>query len=258
MNPKLKDVLGGAAVIALVAFSYAGVLYAKSVQPNAYREFSVSGEGKVVAVPDVAQFTFSVINEGGRDLNALQKDNTEKTNKVIDFLKANSVDAKDIKTQSYDVSPRYQNYSCSNVGGSTVCPPATIVGYTVTQTVSVKVRDFAKVGDILGGAVSNGANQTSQLFFTIDDADKLQSEARGQAIEKAKEKAEALAKAGGFRLGKLIAIDEGYGYPMAQKDYAYGMGGDGRGEAQSAVSNPAIEAGSQDVTVTVNLRYEIR
>ncbi len=260
MNPKLKDVLGAAGVIALLSFAYAGVLYAKSAQPNAYRDFSVTADAKIVSVPDVAAFSFSVISEGGKDLNALRKDNTDRTNKVIDFLKENKVDAKDIKTESYDVSPRYQSYSCSTPvgGGSTVCPPASIVGYTVTQTVSVKVRDFSKVGDILGGAVDKGANNVSSLIFTIDDPDELQSQAREEAIAKAKDKAEAIAKAGGFHLGKLVAIDEGFnGYPTYAKDYAYGMGGDARLESQANVA-PAIEPGSQDVSITVTLRYEIQ
>jgi uncharacterized protein YggE len=258
MNPKIKDVLGGAAVIALVAFAYAGVLYAKSVQPNAYRDFTVSADSKVVAVPDVAMFTFSVISEGGKDLKSLQKDNTDRTNKVIDFLKENKIDAKDIKTEGYDVSPRYQSYSCSSSvnGMGSVCPPATIVGYTITQTVSVKARDFSKVGDALGGVVDKGANNVSSLSFTIDDPDKLQGQAREEAIAKAKDKAEAIAKAGGFHLGKLVAIDEGSS-PIYYDKVGYGMGADARLESQTSAA-PAVEPGSQDVSITVTLRYEIR
>src|SRR3989344_5441892 len=89
--------------------------YARSVPPM--RTFSVQGEGKVVAIPDIALISFSVLTEGGKDLAALQKENTEKGNLVITFLKENKVADKDIKTESYRITPRYQSYSCGSILG---------------------------------------------------------------------------------------------------------------------------------------------
>src|SRR3989344_3425679 len=267
MNQKIKDALGVAIVIAVLLFGYAAVkyvgTYARSSE-GGYRSFSVSGEGKVVAIPDVAQFSFTVLTEGGKDIGKLQTENTEKTNKAIAFLKSKGVDAKDIKTESYNVSPRYQYYNCGtpvfSSGEVQPCPPASIVGYTITQSVAVKVRDFAKIGDIMAGVVDNGANQVGTLNFTIDDPTKVRSEARAEAIAKARESAKAVAKASGFSLGRLLFVDE-YNYPQAYSEH--GKGGDSAmGMAVSSVAprtpSPAIEPGSKDVTVTVTLRYEIR
>ena len=252
---KLKQyVLGAFAVSALIVawgvWNYTDA-FSKSIQPNSFRSFSVSAEGRAVSIPDVAEFTFSVVTQGGKDMTKIQTENTGKMNKAIAFVKANGVEDKDIKTQNYSLQPRYQYSTCPKLGG--VCPPPEIVGYEVSQTVLVKVRDFAKVGDILAGVVNNGANSVSSFQFTIDDPTSVQDTARAEAIQKAKVKAEALAKAGGFSVGRLLGITEGGNYPRPMYDYALkGMGG-----AVSSVA-PSIEPGSQDTTVNVTLQYEIK
>lgn len=257
MTEKAKSLLVYAALIGVLALSYAAVSYVKtysrSIEPGAYRSFPVTGEGKVVAVPDVAEFTFSVITQGGKNLAKLQQENTEHANRAIGFIKSNGVEDKDIKTQGYSVEPRYQNVFCGE--GNRVCQPPEIVGYTITQTVSVKVRDFAKIGDLLSGVVSAGANSVSQISFTIDDRTALENKAREEAMMKAREKAEAMARAGGFRLGKLISINEGWGGPVYYgRAEAFGVGGD----AIKGVPAPTIEPGSQDIVVNVTMVFEIR
>ncbi len=258
MNPKIKNYLGIAgvvaiAIVAIASWRFVGA-YANSLQPGSYRSFSVSAEGKSVVIPDIAKFTFNVLTEGGKDLSALQTQNTENANKVIAFLDASGVDKKDIKTESYNVEPRYQYSNCGLLGNST-CPPPQIVGYTITQSVSVKVRDIKKAGDILGGVVGNGANTVSQLNFTLDNPDSAKTSARSEAISKAKDKAKKIAREGGFRVGKLVSIqvNDGDNQPIL-----YGMGG-GFAEATSKdyAPTPTIEAGSKDVSVSVSLTYEI-
>lgn len=258
MSKRIKDYLGIAviAVLFLFVFTAFGFLrsYSKSIEPSAFRSFSVEGKGKVVAIPDVAQFTFSVINEGGLDIAGLQKENTQKANSAIDFIKSKSVKKKDIKTQTYTVEPRYQRFSCPRpLPGSVAkpCPPPEIVGYTIRQSVLVKIRNFDTIGDIFAGVVKNGANSVSQLSFTIDDPAELENEARAKAIEQAKEKAKSIAKAGGFRLGRLLSIEEGFfGQPIFRTLEAR--------VADVSIPIPTIEPGSQEVRINVTLRYEIR
>ena len=136
---------------------------------------------------------------------------------------------------------------------ATACPPPEIVGYTVQQTVSVKVRDFSKVGSLLSEVVQSGANSVSQLSFTLDDPTEVQNQARAEAIQKAKDKAKSIAKAGRFDLGRLLSIEEGEGYYPV---YKYGLGG-AESMAMDAAPAPTIQPGSQDIQVTVTLRYEI-
>jgi uncharacterized protein YggE len=295
MNQTLKSVVGAAVGLAVLAVGYSAVSYVnsygKSIQPSSFRSFSVSGDGKSINAPDIAEFSFQVITEGGNDLTALQKQNTDSANKVIAFVKSEGVADKDIQTEYYNVNPRYTSYGCYDApvsstptmmrgtvssgsgssGSSTgvmvtppvapssttvkTCPPPSIVGYTVTQSVSVKMRDFTKVGDIVGGVVTNGANQVGSLTFTLDDPSKAQDAARGQAIEKAKAKAESVAQAGGFSLGRLLNIQENGNnpYPM-YKSYSMDSGI----AAPTSVPAPSIQPGSQETKVTVTMTYEIK
>jgi len=237
-------------VVAYAAWSYART-YSQSVEPSSFRSFSVTGEGKAVAIPDIASFSFSVVTEGGKDIGALQSENTGKANAAVAFVKGEGVEVKDIKTQAYRMEPRYQYYACK----TGACPPPEIVGYTITQVVAVKVRDFAKIGKLLSGVLKNGANSVADFQFKVDDPTAVQAEARAEAIQKARAKAEEVAGAAGFSVGRLLSIDEGGGY---QPMYSMAAESLDRGGGPSAVPAPTIEPGSQEVTVDVTLRYEIR
>lgn len=258
MNNRINSTLSTVIIIALLVFSYSAYrfvnAYATSAEPTSFRSFDVTGDGKAVGVPDIAEFSFSVITEGDTTIADTQKENTEDVNEAIAFLKTRDIDEKDISTQSYNVNPRYQYFSCKSDG---VCPPAKIVGYTVSQSVSVKIRDFDIIGDVLTSLVEAGANSVSQLQFTLDDPTSVQDDARAKAIKKAQKKAQSIADAGGFKLGRLLSISEGSQSPPVMfsrafaEDAAFGIGGGG-------ASGPTIEPGSEDVVVNVTLTYEIR
>lgn len=237
-------------LLAIAALSFVRT-YSRVAEPASFRSFNVSGEGKAVGIPDIATFNFQVITEGGKDVAALQKENTDKVNAAIAYLKDQKVDEKDIKTQSYSLDPRY-----SYCSGNRACPPPEITGFTIRQMVEVKVRDMGNVGKLMSGVISKGANSTNGPVFSIDDPTKVQNEARAEAIAKAKAKAEDLANAGGFKLGRLLSIEEGIS-SAPQPLYAYGMGGAGVSMKSVDQAIPTIQPGSQDVNVTVSLKYEI-
>lgn len=261
MDTKIKNYLGVGAIVSMVMLAvssliFAGI-YAKSVEPSSYRNFSVSGEGKITAVPDVAQFSFSVITEGGKNIAELQKENSQKANGAIGFLKRGGVKDKDIKTVNYNLQPRYQYSICVpsiNMRNNKPCPPPEIVGYSVNQTVSVKVRDFNKISDLLAGIVQSGANAVSELSFIIDDKTALENKARQEAIENAMKKAESMAQAGRFNLGKILSINEEWSgmprFSIMEKSLSANVG-----ETDVA---PEIEPGSQEVIARVSINYEIR
>jgi uncharacterized protein YggE len=261
MHSTIKNITAVAVILVLFLLVWEGKYYvdtySQSIQPSSFRSFSVSADGKEVGIPDVAQFSFSVITEGGKDISALQKDNSGKVNKAIEFVKTSLVEAKDITTLQYSLEPRYQYYNCRAPveGGSKPCPPSEIVGYTIQQSVLVKIRDFTKIGSVLSGVIQQGANSVSELRFKVDDPSSLQDKARAKAIEKAQKRATAVAEAGGFKVGRLLSIDEGgYNppyYPVMADAKAMGGGGD-----IMPIAN--IEPGSQEVSVSVTLRYEIQ
>lgn len=262
MDTKIKNYLGVGAIVSMIMLAissliFAGI-YAKSVEPSSFRNFSVSGEGKITAVPDVAQFSFSVITEGGKNIAELQKENSQKANGAIGFLKQNGVKDKDIKTASYNIQPRYQYSICVpsvNIRKNEPCPPPEIVGYSISQTVAVKARDFNKISDLLAGVVRSGANTVSELSFVIDDKTELENKARQEAIENAMKKAESMAQAGRFKLGKVLSINEEWSgapprFSMMEKSLDMGAGDN--------APAPEIEPGSQDVSIKVSINYEIK
>lgn len=258
MNSLLKNLLGlvliGALGVGTFVLFQVSKTYDRSSEPTNFRSFTVSGDGKASGTPDVAEFSFQVITEGGVDVAKLQSDNATKMNKAIEFIKKQGVVAADIKTEQYSINPRYQTTAC-DYGSGKVCPPAEITGYTVQQSANIKIRDFKLISALLSGVVQNGANSVSQITFTIDNPTATENIARAEAFKKAKEKAEGMAKAGGFTIGRLLDISEGTSYPSY-----YGRGGAVAMDMvkSEATVAPTIEAGSQEVNITVSLKYEIQ
>lgn len=256
MNSALKNLIGIVAVLFLVTLAGIGykfvASYDKGIEPSSFRSFVASAEGESVAIPDVASFTASVITEGGTDIAPLQEENTKKMNAIIAFLKDGGVEEPDIKTKNYNINPRYQHSRCTGQG---ICPPPQIVGYSINQTVAVKVRELDTAGDLLAGIVAAGANSASQLSFEIDDPTSVRDEARDEAIGKAQTKAQAIAKSAGFKVGRLLSISESFSggaRPMySTRSDSFGMGG------ANEMAAPSIEPGSEEVKVTVSLTYEI-
>lgn len=205
---------------------------------------SFNGEGKVTAKPDIAVVSASIVTQAVNSKSA-QDSNSTRSNAVDSFLKKQGIADKDIKTSGYNMTPQYKY---PPYGGQ-----ATITGYQVTQSYEIKVRDLTKISTILGGLVSAGANEVTNLGLQIENPDVVQAQARQLAIDDAKKKATELEKQVGVRLGKIVNFVEGsngYPVPMYATDKAYGMGGGG--------PEPTISTGENDVVVNVTITYQIK
>ena len=224
---------------------------------TATNTITVSGDGEVFAVPDTAEFSVT-IQEEGKQVKDAQDIATKKTNDIIAYLKQQGVDEKDIKTADYSVYPQY-DYVQDTACRSGYCQPGKQVlrGFQVSQTLSVKVRDTEKAGDLLSGVGSLGASSVSGLSFTIDDQDALEAEARDEAITKARDKANELAKQLGVSIVRVVGFSEDGSYPPTP--YAYGRGGVAMDMAQeSKAVAPELPAGQNKITSNVSVTYEIR
>lgn len=217
-----------------------------------YSSISVTGEGEVLSVPDLATFTYSV-SVDAKTVAEGQEQVTTKMNSIIEGLKALGIEEKDIKTGDYSVWPRYTYTEIQCV--SYPCPPSRQIpdGFTISHTVTVKVRDTAKAGEALAVVGEKGGTNISGITFTTDDPDALYSEARAVAIADAKAKAKVLSKQLGVKLVRVVDFyDNSQGQPMP-----YGYGGDMAVKTQSAVA-PTLPTGENKTKVTVTIRYEIR
>lgn len=229
---------------------------------TATNTINVSGHGEAVAVPDIAEFSFSVVSDK-TTVAAAQADATAKINAITAYLKGAGVDEKDIKTSDYSVYPQYEYQSAvcpataPNRESNVYCPPGKQVlkGYEVRQSTDVKVRDTAKAGDLLAGVGSKGATEVSQLNFTFDKPEMVQDEARNKAIVNAKEKADALARELGVTLVRVVSYNEDGNYPTPMyyaKDAGVG------GTMTTHASAPEISVGQNKVTSDITITYEIR
>jgi len=218
--------------------------YGDSLMP--IKTINVSAQGKVTVSPDIAKIYFSVVSQGANP-KLLAENNIKKMNVAIDFVKSQGIEEKDVKTTEYNLVPRYEYDENTRT--------TYITGYTLTQTVFVKVRDLNKVAEILGGLPPLGINQISSVSFDIDEPEKYLSEARNQAFDKAKEKAQGMAEKNGAKLGPVISFSEYQNIPYyAETKAAFGLGG----ADSSAPALPQIQPGSQEVTIQVNVIYQLK
>ncbi len=221
------------------------------VNPNDVATITVTGTGKSAAAPTVATISFTV-QENAATVSAAQDAATKRTNDALAAIKKLGVDDKDVQTSGYNVMPQYAQQACPH---GRFCPQDTskITGYQVSQSVTVKVRDVSKAGDVVGALGTAGVQNISGPDFAVDDDTAVKADARGKAIDDAHTKAAALAKQLGVSLGHVVSFSESGG---AMPYYAKAMSATaGAGEATPA---PTLPTGQNETEVTVTVTYEIR
>lgn len=216
----------------------------------------VDGKGEVMAKPDVAAITLTIESSLATQADSAKAVDA-KAAAVIAMAKDKGIAEKDIKTESYNSYPKYSSDRvCYERMGAPcgIVGDYKIIGYTVSQTMTLKVRNIENVEMITSEINKIGVTSMSGPNFEVDDPDGLKAEARKQAIAEARAKAEVLAKDLGVKLGDIISFSEGGTVPMyyGAKAEAMGMGGDG----DSSV--PSITTGEQKIISNVSITYEIR
>jgi hypothetical protein len=244
----MKDSAGAVVLFFILLFAYtklAGPIpfSLNSVTTTKTDTFSVSGEGKVTMMPDIAVVSAGVTAQGATVTKVQQELNT-KINAVTLAIKKLGVDEKDIRTSYYNISPTY-DYSSST---------QRVTGYQADSNLTIKVRKIDMVNAVIDASTAQGANEVGGVRFDVDDKTKAENQAREQAVNDAKSKAQAAAKAAGFKLGRVINYSEGGGAgprPMmydAAKSVPIAGGG----------APTQVEPGTSELTVSVTLSYEIQ
>ena len=230
------------------AIGYVGVSIDKT------NSITVDGTGDAAAIPDVATFSFTV-TETAKTVADAQSAATAKINDALKTVRASGVADKDISTDSYSINPHYE-YS-GGICSANYCPPSkqTLTGYDVSETISVKVRDLSKAGDIFSSIGSAGIQSVNGLNFSIDDPSSVQAQARGKAIANAQAKAKQLASQLGVSLVRVVSFDESSG-GNNPRPIMYAL--DAKASTGAAAPAPEIPAGEQKVTDNVTITYEIK
>jgi uncharacterized protein YggE len=204
----------------------------------------VSGEGEAAIAPDVAILSLSVMREAKTARAALNANNDAMA-AVIAAMKSSGIAERDLQTAGMQIVPRY-NYPQKNDGSQ----QPELVAYQVTNTLSVRVRDIDKTGEILDKAVTLGVNQGGNITFTNDDPSAIVAEARKKAVADSMAKAKTLAQAAGVSVGKVLEISDQNIAPMPMP-----MNAKAFAAARDAVP---VEPGENSYHVQVNITFEIK
>jgi len=212
-----------------------------SVTTQKTTTFDVTGDGKASVTPDSATVTAGV-NAQGSDQKTVQDKMNTAINAVTTAIKGLGVDSADIQTTNYSINPQY-DYS----GG-----PQKQTGFQSSTNLTIKVKDLSKVNQVIDAATAAGATNVNNLGFDSSDKTGAQNQARQMAIADAKKKAQAAADAAGFKLGSLVNYQESENGAIRPIPMLKSVGG-----PMAADASTNVQAGSNEVDMSVTLSYEI-
>ncbi|QTD42575.1 SIMPL domain-containing protein [Sporosarcina sp. Te-1] len=201
------------------------------------RIITVTGSGQIEKEPDFIKIQLEVVTENMMASAALQE-NAERMNRVIEALQQSGIPKSNIQTTSFTINPRYDY-----VDGQQI-----FRGYTVTNSISVKVPNGMDAGHIIDTAVQHGVNQISSLQYGIEHENLLYEQALQKALKQAVSKARALAETIQVQLDpKPIKITE---------DPAYQPGRPEPLLAVSKIASTPIEPGQIVVQASVRVQFQ--
>ena len=235
MNPSRLAVLA-ATLLAVPAAAQAP----SALAPAPAETVSVSGTGHVQLTPDRATFTVGVQTMAPTVTAAVQESNA-RVAAIIAALKRLGASDREIRTSQVSIYPQQEQ-----PGGRA----PKVVGYQVSNSITVTREDPASVGKFLQAAVDAGANTVSGVSFTVSDPARGRDVALQAAFADARAKAEVLARAAGRTLGRAIAIAEGGG--VRPVPMAFEM------KAMSRSAEVPIEPGTEEMSFMVSVVFELR
>lgn len=207
------------------------------------RSMSLTGHGEVRTAPDLAIVNVGVMSSAATAREALDA-NTKAMAGVMASLKNAGIEMRDIQTSNFMVNPRYDYGQNNN-------QPPNVVGYDVSNNVTVTVRKLDGLGAVLDQVVSSGSNQINGVMFQVSKPEAATDEARKLAVADAQRKAKVYADASGVTLGNIVSLSEGGGYqppvPVYKTMRAEGMAAD-----------VPIAHGEQAIAMDVNITWEIK
>ena len=211
-----------------------------STMPAPVPVIAVSGMGEATVTPDRARLSIGVQTQAATAADASAR-NATLQRAVIDAIRGQGVPAELISTSGYNVYPE-QTYDQPT-------RRTRITGYNVQNTVTVELRDVARVGPVLDAVLARGANLVSSLEFYSSQAEAVRRQALQNAVQRARADAEAMASAAGGRIGDLLELSSEINQPPRPM-MAMAM----RARAEAADATP-ISQGTQTINATVSARW---
>jgi len=214
------------------------------VEQNSQAGISVSGQGSVTAVPDIAVLTLGV--EVSAPTVAVARSQAATAMQAVHTaLNNDDVADRDIQTRSFNIQPRYAYKRDEQ---------PEITGYTVGNLVSVKLRDLDTISDVIDDVARAGGDavRINGIAFTVEDPTQYEAEARKAAVADARKRAEQLATLSGVKLGSVLSISEsGISIPFVEQGFG------GRMLRAAAQAPTPISPGESEISLSVSVVYQI-
>lgn len=205
----------------------------------------VTGEASVQAAPDMAVVALTVRSDRDTAREALTENN-EAMARVTARMKQAGVAERDLVTSGFSITPRIVYPQRNNTAEA-----PQIKGYTVSNSLTVRVRDLTRIGTIMDESVTLGVNQGGQLTFTNADTDQFVRQARADAVANAIDKAQTLTSAAGAKLGRILEISEQSAQPSRPIAMMRSMA------AEASSGSVPLEAGETSYSVSVTISWAI-
>ena len=211
----------------------------------------VSGKASIEIKPDIAILKVGVETEGLNTKEALNN-NSKYADAVLNYLKQNQVSSDDIQTANINISPRYEYPEFT--GPSSTVRKQVLVGYSVYNSVVIKVRDIDNLGELIDGVTEVGRDsiRVNGIEFARDDIEQFMDDLRKDAVENAIDKATQFAKYSGVALGGLIRLSES---PVSS--YSSGDMFETRAFASASSISTPIQEGTLKYTLDVQAGFSI-
>ncbi|MFD2828397.1 SIMPL domain-containing protein [Leeuwenhoekiella polynyae] len=218
-------------ILAITAMST--MAHAQQIQPTV----SVTGEGKVIAVPDEVTIRMGVQTEG-KDAKTVKSENDASVDKVLDYLLKMNISQNQVQTEYVNLNKNY-DYNTKTYN------------YIASQTISVKLKDLSKYDNIMSGLVSSGINTINGVDFSSSKMEAYEAEARKKAVANAKEKAKEYAGVLGQNIGKALLIaEQGTSSPQPQPMYKMAM-------AEMDSTQRTLAPGELTITSKIQVSFEL-
>lgn len=252
MNGEEKRLYGVVLALGVLVATLSGYIAAMYVsaengnnsQSSQQHTLVVTGVGTVKARANLARLQLGVVTFAATATEAIQQ-NAEAMSRVVEALKALEIKEEEMETSWFSLCPVYSSYE-----SKTIQPPM-IIGYQVSNTLTMEAADLEEIGLVIDEAVEAGANQVYGLRFTFTEEKlaELQQQARTKAVEDAEARATTLANGLGVQIVGVAYVNEGSCYPVFREV--------GYGEA-AALSGTPILPSEEQLTVTVQVTFIIQ
>lgn len=223
-------------VILVLSLIFMQISYGQEVKQ--IPQIIVNGEGKVKVVPDQATIAATVETKGN-NAEEVKKQNDEKIDAILKFIKKMNLAPADFKTQRVSLNPQYDYEKKKH-------------SYNATQTIEILLRDLSNYDELMEGLVNQGINRIDNVTFQSSKMKQYESEARKLAMKEAKLKAEDYVSVLGQKVGRALTISDNSQTYYPQPMYV-GM----KTMQSNDMSAPreTLAAGEITITATVTVNF---